>query len=251
MAGVLVESWAERSEVSAVLEARGIEVSRGASLVLRGVSLSLHAGRVTGLLGPTGAGKTTLFEVLVGERTPERGSVWLLGADVTRKPLWRRARMGVGYIPQTPSVLPDLDVRGNLVSFERLVGGEGKGAAYWADLVGLGHRMSVRAGSLSGGERRLLEVARSLVARPRVLICDEPFSGIDPVGAMRVAETLRSRAGEGLAVLLSDHHASIALRVCDEAGLLLDGRMEVWGTPDELTSDGLVRERYLGGSMDG
>ena len=211
----------------------------------------MHAGRVTGLLGPTGAGKTTLFEVLVGERTPERGSVWLLGAEVTQKPLWRRARMGVGYIPQTPSVLPDLDVRGNLESFERFVGGERKGAVYWADLVGLGPRMKVRAGSLSGGERRLLEVARSLVARPRVLICDEPFSGIDPVGAMRVAETLRSRAGEGLAVLLSDHHASIALRVCDEAGLLLDGRLEVWGTPDELMSDGLVRERYLGGSMDG
>jgi lipopolysaccharide export system ATP-binding protein len=206
---------------------------------------------VTGLLGPTGAGKTTLFEVLVGERTPESGSVWLLGAEVTQKPLWRRARMGVGYIPQTPSVLPDLDVRGNLESFERFVGGERKGAVYWADLVGLGPRMKVRAGSLSGGERRLLEVARSLVARPRVLICDEPFSGIDPVGAMRVAETLRSRAGEGLAVLLSDHHASIALRVCDEAGLLLDGRLEVWGTPDELMSDGLVRERYLGGSMDG
>jgi ABC-type multidrug transport system ATPase subunit len=107
-----------------------------------------------------------------------------------------------------------------LVSFEQLVGGEGKGAVYWADLVGLGHRMNVRAGSLSGGERRLLEVARSLVARPRVLICDEPFSGIDPVGAMRVAETLRLRAGEGLAVLLSDHHASIALRVCDEAGMM-------------------------------
>ena len=235
--------------MSFVLEACGIEVSRGGISVLRGVSLSLRVGRVTGLLGPTGAGKTTLFEVLVGERVPDAGSVCLLGKNVEKLPLWRRARMGVGYIPQTPSVLPDLTVRENFVCYERLVKAEAKGAAYWAEMVGLECRMGVRAGSLSGGERRLLEVARSLVGRPQLLICDEPFAGIDPVGAMRVAEMLRLLAAEGIAVLLSDHHASIALRVCDEAGLLLDGKVRMWGTPSELVSSPLVRERYLGCSM--
>jgi len=237
--------------VKPVLEARGVEFNRGGCSILRGIDLQVDAGRVIGLLGPTGAGKTTMFGVLVGELQPAQGTVLLDGVEVTKLPLWRRARMGVGYIPQTPSVLPDLDVRGNLTSFEALVGGGKRGAGYWAQVVGLEHRMGVRAGALSGGERRLLEVARSLVAKPRVLICDEPFAGIDPVGAMRVAETLRARAGQGLGVLLSDHHASIALRICDEAGLLLDGKLAVWGTPRTLAADALVKERYLGASMDG
>ena len=219
--------------------------------MLRGVDLCVGEGQVVGLLGPTGAGKTTLFRVLVGELKPASGAVRLDGEDVSKLPLWRRARLGVGYIPQTPSVLPELDVGANLHSFEALVGGTRRGARHWAQLVGLQHRLQVKAGSLSGGERRLLEVARSLVARPRVLVCDEPFAGIDPVGATRVAETLREQARQGVGVLLSDHHAAIALRICDQAGLLLDGRIAVWGEPEELASDPLVRERYLGVTMDG
>lgn len=237
--------------MSAGLEASGIEVGWGGKPVLRGVDFRVGEGEVVGLLGPTGAGKTTLFRVLVGELRPDAGTVRLDGNDVTRLPLWRRARMGVGYIPQTPSVLPDLDVRSNLRSFEKLVGGPRRGVAHWAALVGLDHRLTVKAGALSGGERRLLEVARSLVARPRVLVCDEPFAGIDPLGATRVAETLRQQARGGVGVVLSDHHAAIALRICDRAGLLLDGRIAVWGEPDVLASDPLVRERYLGESMDG
>ncbi len=223
----------------------------GTTLVLRGVDLSVKPGRVTGLLGPTGSGKTTLFRVLVGELMPTGGGVWLDGREVTRQPLWRRARMGVGYIPQTPSVLPDLDVRGNLRSFEQLTGAQRQGVLHWARMVGLEHRLRVRAGALSGGERRRLELARALVASPGVLVCDEPFSGLDPVGAMQVAEMLRTQAMRGFGVLLSDHHAAVALRVCDEAGLLLDGRVVVTGSPEELAKDRLVRQRYLGGSLDG
>ncbi len=234
-----------------MLEARGVHVRWGGTEALRGVDLCVKSGRVTGLLGPTGAGKTTLFRVLVGESRCERGAVYWDGQEVTREPLWRRARMGIGYIPQLPSVLPDLDVRGNLDCFEALVGGQKRGAEHWAQVVRLGHRMRVKAGALSGGERRLLEVARSLVARPRVLICDEPFSGIDPMGARRVAKTLRRQADVGVGVLISDHRAATALRICDEVGLLLDGRLQVWGSPEKWSHDPVVRERYLGKSMDG
>lgn len=237
--------------MTALLEARGVEVRWGATAVLRGVDVVIDSGRVTGLLGPTGAGKTTLFRVLVGETQPVVGRVRMEGRDVTALPLWRRARLGIGYLPQGPSVLPDLTVEGNLVAFEKLIGRDRRGARHWAEVVGLEHRMGVLAGVLSGGERRLLEIARSLVAGPKVLVCDEPFSGIDPVSAMRIAETLREHAAGGLGVVLSDHHASIALRVCDEVGLLLDGRVESWGPPERWKSDPLVRERYLGGSMDG
>ncbi len=237
--------------MSVVLEAQGVEEYRSGKAVLRGVSIRLHSGRVAALLGPTGAGKTTLFDVLVGERRPQRGVVRLMGEDVTKLPMWRRARLGVGTIPQGPTVLPDMEVDGNLTTFERLGGGERKGSLYWARMVGLEQRLGVRAGHLSGGERRLLEIARSMVTRPRVLICDEPFSGIDPAGAMRIAQMLRGLALEGVAVLLSDHHASIALRISDEVGLLLDGEVHFWGSASDWIKEPLVRERYLGGSMDG
>ena len=118
--------------MSVVLEAQGVEEYRSGKAVLRGVSIRLHSGRVAALLGPTGAGKTTLFDVLVGERRPQRGVVRLMGEDVTKLPMWRRARLGVGTIPQGPTVLPDMDVDGNLTTFERLGGGERKGSLYWA-----------------------------------------------------------------------------------------------------------------------
>ncbi len=229
-----------------VLRAEGIVVRHGAASVLRGIDLEVGEGAVLLVLGPTGVGKTTLFRALVGEGTQEQGRVWLRGRDVTRLPLWERARLGMGYIPQTPSVLADLTVRGNLETYVRLAGRGGPGVGHWAELVELTHRLKVRAGELSGGERRLLELGRALVARPSVLICDEPFAGIDPVGAWRVAQILRAEARSGLAVVLSDHHASIALRMCTRALLLLDGEVKVDDEPLRFRRHELVCERYLG-----
>jgi lipopolysaccharide export system ATP-binding protein len=229
-----------------VLEAIGVDVCYGRTTVLRGASMVVRAGEVLTVLGPTGAGKTTLFRALVGERVPTRGKVMLQGRDVTREPLWKRARAGLGYVPQTPSVLGDLTVRGNVETFERVVGGESKGAQYWAALVGLSHRMELGARDLSGGERRLLELARALIGRPKAIVCDEPFSGIDPLGARKVAGLLKKEAGQGLAIVLADHHATVALELCDRAILLLDGEVRREGTPHELTEDPVVRERYLG-----
>lgn len=229
-----------------LLEARDVQVTLGSRSIIREVNLAIEPGQVLGVLGPTGAGKTTLFKVLVGELRPCTGLVWFDGMDVTKLALWNRARLGIGYIPQTPSVLVDLDVRRNLQSFEKLVAATRKGPDYWAQQVGLEHRLEVRAGNLSGGERRLLELARSLIGGPKALICDEPFAGMDPLAAGMVAKKLRDLADSGIAVLVSDHHALIALSICDRAGLVLNGRLYPWKTPDEWQCDELVRQCYLG-----
>ena len=229
------------------LEARDVVVTVGETEVVRGVSLTLVPGEVVGVLGPSGAGKTTLFRAMVGEISVSSGKVEIDGADVSKEPLWRRARRGVGYLPQTPSVLWDLTVEQNLATFESLCRPRAPlGAAAWAASVELSGRLSVRAGELSGGERRRLELARALVARPKVLVCDEPFAGIDPAGAERLGKLLRQQAEAGTAVVLADHHVAEALLVCHRALLLIDGRIEAAGPPEEFREHPLVVGRYLG-----
>jgi lipopolysaccharide export system ATP-binding protein len=229
------------------LDARDVVVTVAHTEVVRGVSLSVASGEVLGVLGPSGAGKTTLFRALVGEVPVTSGRIELDGQDVSHQPLWRRARRGMGYVPQTPSVLWDLTVEENLTTFESLARSNGRlGAEAWARTVELEHRMSVRAGELSGGERRRLELARALVAQPSVLVCDEPFAGIDPAGAERLGSLLKQRARAGTAVVLADHHVAEALRVCDRALLLVDGRVEASGEPDAFREHPLVVGRYLG-----
>ncbi|HKQ71576.1 MAG TPA: ABC transporter ATP-binding protein, partial [Polyangiaceae bacterium] len=201
-----------------------------------------------GVLGPSGAGKTTLFRALVGESPIAAGRIELDGQNISGDPLWKRARRGIGYVPQSPSVLWDLTVEQNLTTFESLTRSVEPplGAAAWAGSVELADRLDVRAGALSGGERRRLELARALVGRPRVLVCDEPFAGIDPAGAERLGDLLRRRADDGVAVVLADHHVSEALRVCTRAVLLVDGRIEASGPPDAFREHPLVVGRYLG-----
>ena len=207
--------------------AQGLRVARGGKDVLRGVDLEARAGEVLGVLGPSGAGKSTLFRALVGEDPPDEGAIWIAGEDVTRWPLWRRARAGVGYVPQGPSVLWDLTVRQNLDAFRLITRSGPQDAAVAAARVGLELRLDVRAGELSSGERRRLELARAVTRPPRVLVCDEPFAGVDPVGAERLGDLLQGLAREGTAVILADHHVAEALRVCSHATLLLDGCVAV------------------------
>lgn len=230
----------------AVLEGRGLRVVRGGKVILRDVDVSARAGEVLGLLGPSGAGKSTLFRALVGEIALESGSVHFAGVDVTRKPLWLRARAGLAYVPQTPSVLLDLTVRENIETFQRIALGETRDIEAAAKRVDLGEKLGVRAGDLSAGERRRLEVARAITREPKALVCDEPFAGVDPAGASRLGELLKSLAKEhAVAVILADHHVPEALRVCDVASLLLDGRVAVTGAPKDFESNELVRARYL------
>jgi lipopolysaccharide export system ATP-binding protein len=228
------------------LRAHGVRISLGGVEILRGVELDLYAGTVVGVLGPSGAGKTTLFRVLVGELRPQSGTVWLGGCDVSRAPLYQRARRGLGYVPQTPSVLFDLSVRENLRAFERAARVPRRPPEERAELVQLGSRIEVRAAELSGGERRRLELLRALIAEPSVLICDEPLSGVDPAGARRLGELLRSQAARGAAVVLADHRVREALPFCDQALLLVDGKIELDAPPDQFADHLAVRRRYLG-----
>ena len=225
---------------------KALRVARGGRVLLRDVDVEARKGEVLGVLGPSGAGKSTLFGALTGDGGLDSGSVMLGDTDVTHWPLWRRARAGIGYVPQTPSVLLDLTVRQNLETFQAIVRGEVAGVVEAADRVDLGERLDVRAGELSAGERRRLEVARALVAEPRVLICDEPFAGVDPSGAARLGALLREAADGGAAVLLADHHVAEALRLCDRAILLLDGAVAVDASPGEFEAHPLVKGRYLG-----
>ena len=205
------------------ISASGVTVEKGGRVVVRDVSVDVAAGEVLGVLGPSGAGKSTFFGALVGEEPLLRGRVSLDGRDVTRLPLWQRARLGLGYIPQTPSVLWDLSVRDNFRTFFRVGLGRDGDVTKAAERVGLLGRLDVPAGSLSGGERRRLELGRALTVSPRVLVCDEPFAGVDPQGAAHLGDLLVALARDGTAVLLADHHVEEALRVCTRALLLLDG----------------------------
>jgi lipopolysaccharide export system ATP-binding protein len=230
-----------------VLVADAITVHLAGRVIVREVSLAVGAGEVLGLFGPSGAGKSTLFRALAGELVPSRGRVVLGDEDVTRLPLWQRARRGLGYLPQTPSVLFDLTVAENLAVFYSLAptaARTGLAQAEMAGELGLSELLDVPAGSLSGGERRRLELARALCVRPRVLLCDEPFAAIDPIGARRVSDRLRRIAGEGSSVIVADHHVSEALRLCDRAALLVEGEVALVTSSSEFPGHELVRRHY-------
>jgi lipopolysaccharide export system ATP-binding protein len=233
-------------ESQPAIAARGLRVTRGGKAILRGVDIEAYPGEVVGLLGPSGAGKSTLFRALVGEAPPDEGTVWLDGRDVTLDPLWRRARAGMGYVPQGPSVLWELTVGQNLTAYRRIAGLPARPPRVAAGRVGLEDLLDVRAGELSGGERRRLELARAITRTPRVLVCDEPFAGVDPAGAERLGLLLSELAREGTSVLLADHHVAEALRVCTRALLLLDGVVAASAPAGEFAEHPLVRGRYLG-----
>jgi lipopolysaccharide export system ATP-binding protein len=232
-----------------ILRALRVCVKKSGRTIVRDVTLSVARGEVLGVLGPSGAGKSTFFGALVGEEPLSAGAVTLDGRDISSLPLWRRARLGLGYIPQSPSVLWELTVRENLQTFYRVARGTRvddetvRVAAAKVDLLG---QLEVKAGALSGGERRRLELGRALAANPRALICDEPFAGVDPRGAGRLGELLKDLAASGVAVLLADHHVDEALRVCTKAVLLLDGAVAALADPDSFRDHPLVRGRYLG-----
>lgn len=229
-----------------MLRAEGLRAVLGGNEVLRGVDLEVPAGKVVGVLGPSGAGKTTLFRVIAGELAPTAGAVSVSKRNVTRLPLWARARAGLGYVPQTPSVLFELSVEENIRSFERAAGVARVPAAERAKEIDLDSRLAVRAADLSGGERRRLEILRALIAGPRVLILDEPLTGVDPAAATRLVRLIRSRAEQGMAIVLADHRIGEALRMCDEALLIVDGRIELCAAPAEFSSHPAVLRRYLG-----
>jgi lipopolysaccharide export system ATP-binding protein len=229
----------------ALLQGRGLSQRYGGVDVLRGVNIGVSAGQIVGLIGPNGAGKSTAFRLLAGTEVPVAGSVWLRNKDITSWPLHRRARAGIAYLPQHPSVLPRLTVAENLaIAVEANPGGSSV-AEYLAD-AGLQDLHDRIAGRLSGGERRRLEIARARAIRPAILLLDEPFSGVDPGHVSDLQARIRAMADEGTGVLLTDHAVRAALSICDHVYLLDAGIVVVSGPSSEVASDTVARERYLG-----
>ncbi|MBF0625339.1 MAG: LPS export ABC transporter ATP-binding protein [Magnetococcales bacterium] len=232
------------------LEARKVGKGFHGRAVVAEVDVAVAPGEVVGLLGPNGAGKTTTFYMLVGLLAPDEGSIWLDGRDVTREPMYRRARAGVSYLPQEPSVFRRLTVRDNVLAIlETLPMGRFRRLERLEELLvelGVAHLARTYGYALSGGERRRVEVARALAIEPRYILLDEPFAGVDPLAVGDIQSIVRHLKGKGIGVLITDHNVRETLGICDRAYILSGGRVLADGPPEALVADPQVRKRYLG-----
>ncbi len=218
--------------------------------VLRGVSLSLHRGEVVGLLGPNGAGKTTCFYIITGLIRPDSGSIELDGADVTDLPMYRRARLGIGYLPQEASIFRGLSVEDNIRAVLEIVEpSRERREARLDELLAefsMQHLRRAPAIALSGGERRRVEIARALASRPKFILLDEPFAGIDPIAVGEIRDLVSHLKDRGIGVLITDHNVRETLDIVDRAYILHDGVVLREGIPSEIVLDEDVRRVYLG-----
>lgn len=232
------------------LAAEGLCKSYRGRRVVDGLSLKLEPGEVVGLLGPNGAGKTTTFHMLVGLVRPDAGRVLLDGRDISRFPVHRRARAGLGFLSQEPSVFRGLTVQDNLRLVLETSGFSGREARRRAGAIleelDLQRVATVPSFRCSGGERRRLEIARTLVGNPRFLLLDEPFSGIDPLALEDIRGQIQRLAEKGLGLLVTDHNVAEALSACRRAVILHAGRVVASGTPAQIAADPLARRTYLG-----
>jgi lipopolysaccharide export system ATP-binding protein len=222
----------------------------GARRVVDNVSIRIDPGEVVGLLGPNGAGKTTSFHLILGLIPPNRGRVVLEGRDITDLPMYMRARRGIGYLPQEPSIFRRMTVEENLLAvleLQRL--GSGVARQRSKELLhefGLEHVAKTRGFALSGGERRRAEIARALASVPRYMMLDEPFAGIDPIAVSDLQRIVVRLKEKGIGVLITDHNVRETLQITDRAYIISQGRIFRHGTPSELASDEEVRKVYLG-----
>ncbi len=233
------------------LIAEGIVKSYKGRQVVRGVDLRISRGEVVGLLGPNGAGKTTSFYMIVGLVTPESGRVMVDESDITRVPMYLRARrFGISYLPQEPSVFRKLTVEENILAVleaQPLDSRERKTQAEkLIHQLNLGHVRTTRGYALSGGERRRVEIARSLCIQPNFILLDEPFSGIDPIAVLELQKIIYDLKNRGIGILITDHNVRETLSVTDRAYIIAEGRIFRAGTPHELGNDVEVRRVYLG-----
>jgi lipopolysaccharide export system ATP-binding protein len=224
--------------------------SYGGRKVVNEVSLALERGEVVGLLGPNGAGKTTTFYIIVGLIAPESGNVQLGGEEITSLPMYQRARSGISYLPQEPSVFRKLTVQENLRSIAETLDltSEKRETLIFGLLeeFGIEHLRDQKAYSLSGGERRRLEIARALVLTPRFILLDEPFAGIDPLAVLDIQRIVGRLKTRGIGVLITDHNVRETLNITDRAYIISDGKILREGSPEQLTSDAEVKKVYLG-----
>ena len=240
----------EFQDGTAFIKTQNLVKQYGRRRVVKGVNMELRAGEIVGLLGPNGAGKTTSFYMIVGLVPATEGKVFLDGADITEVPMYKRARMGIGYLPQEASVFRKLTVRQNILAVAEYLPipkGELKDFVQsMLEELNLVHLADQPAFTLSGGERRRLEITRALTARPKFLLMDEPFSGVDPISVAEVQDIIRGLKSKNIGVLITDHNVRETLSIVDRAYLIHDGKVLCEGTSDFLVNDEQSRKFYLG-----
>jgi len=234
-----------------ILEADGLVKIYGRRRVVDGVSLSVDPGEIVGLLGPNGAGKTTSFKMMCGIVTPNRGRVFLQGKEVTQWPMHLRAREGgMGYLPQKSSVFAKLNCEQNLKGMMQLLGFSWRQQKTRCEELleqfKITHIRKSKAGDLSGGERRRLEIARCLVSNPQIIMLDEPFAGIDPVTVQSIRVVINELSQQGIAVLITDHDARAILQSADRTYVVSEGKILVSGSAEQIIRNEEVRKKYLG-----
>ena len=229
------------------LSARGLRKGYGGRLVVSDVDIEVGPGEVVGLLGPNGAGKTTSFYMIVGLVQPDAGSVFIGDKDVTGLPVYARARSGIGYLPQESSVFRTLTVRENIdLVWEELGRPSEDATDRLLEQFGIVHIADTRGYALSGGERRRVEIARALTLKPRFILLDEPFSGIDPIAVNDIQGMIQTLKTQGYGVLITDHNVRETLSITDRTYLIHDGKIFLNGSPEEVAGDPMARKFYLG-----
>lgn len=218
--------------------------------VVRDISLHIHQGEVVGLLGPNGAGKTTTFSMITGLVIPNGGNLYLDGQDITRLPMYQRARLGIGYLPQESSIFRGLTVENNILAILELTERDPDKREDKLDALlsefSIDHLKKSSAITLSGGERRRVEIARALAANPRYIMLDEPLAGIDPIAVVDIREIIARLKDRHIGVIITDHNVREALKIVDRAYIIADGRILKEGKPVEIVDDENVRRVYLG-----
>ena len=238
-----------------LLEADSLVKRYAGRTVVDGVSFHVEKSEIVGLLGRNGAGKTTSFRIVIGMIDADGGAVRFDGRDVSVLPMYRRARLGMGYLSQEPSVFSRLTVEENLLAILEVTStrrqDRRRRCAELLDQFHLTHKAGEQARTCSGGERRKLEIARALVTNPRLVLLDEPFSGVDPLAVEDLQHEIRRLEDMGISVLITDHNVQQTLRVCDRAYIINEGRVLREGTPRDLINDPMVRQAYLGSMFRG
>jgi lipopolysaccharide export system ATP-binding protein len=233
-----------------VLRAIGLQKAYRGRAVVDEVDLELHQGEIVGLLGPNGAGKTTSFYIIVGFIRPDEGEVHLDERDISRLPMYKRARLGIGYLPQESSIFRKLTVEENILAILeslKLSRQQRHGRLdELLDLMGVAHIRKSRGYQLSGGERRRVEIARALVTSPRFMLLDEPFAGIDPIAVADLQTCVFQLKERGLGILITDHNVRETLSITDRAYILYEGRIELAGTAEEIVASDKAKAIYLG-----
>jgi lipopolysaccharide export system ATP-binding protein len=232
------------------LSAHDVQKSYRGQMVVKGVSLAASRGEAVGLLGPNGAGKTTLFYMIIGLVAADAGRIVLDGRDVTRLPMYRRARLGIGYLPQEQSIFRGLTTEQNILGVLELVEPNRRRRKERLDALleefGIAHKRNAPSIALSGGERRRCEIARALATNPSFMLLDEPFAGIDPRAVEEIQNTVRHLTQRGIGVVITDHNVRETLNMVNRAYIIYDGQVLIHGKPREIIENEVVRQVYLG-----